>query len=354
MSNPQISEKIYEVVENTKNLELTGQYHEAVELLSPYWQDLNEFPNTSGLNADEQAEILLRCGSLAGFIGSCNQIRHSQEKAKDFLTNAREIFLALENDIKVAECETYLASTDLRLGSVDEAKIWLNHAFEHDISRFSETRFHSHIIEFLVLLAEKNYNELVEKCEQLEPHFRAKASLYLQGDFNTNYALGLMRIGEKKKAFERFELSKHFLQKIGHKLYEALVENNLAVFYQNEKMFFEAHQSAKNSIALFRTIGERNREGYAIDTRSQIYIAEGKYAEALECSNQAVKLLESGENYCFLANALQTKSHIEFYLKQYSASLDTLIASVNIAAIHISHTQADKFRKDYAELMKTL
>jgi hypothetical protein len=65
-------------------------------------------------------------------------------------------------------------------------------------------------------------------------------------------------------------------------------------------------------------------------------------------------MLSNGENYCYLANTMQTKSYIEFYLKDYANSLNTMIAGVNIASIHISQTQADKFREDYAALMKTL
>jgi hypothetical protein len=50
---------------------------------------------------------------------------------------------------------------------------------------------------------------------------------------------------------------------------------------------------------------------------------------------------------------MQTKSHIEFYLKDYVASAETWIASVNIASIHISQTQAKKFIEEYVKLRKT-
>jgi hypothetical protein len=81
-------------------------------------------------------------------------------------------------------------------------------------------------------------------------------------------------------------------------------------------------------------------------------MAEGKLEEALKCANDAIKILSNGENYCYLANSMQTKSHIEFYLKDYVASAETWIASVNIASIHISQTQAKKFIEEYVELLK--
>jgi tetratricopeptide (TPR) repeat protein len=94
-------------------------------------------------------------------------------------------------------------------------------------------------------------------------------------------------------------------------------------------------------------------KGYSIDTQAHIYMSEGKYKKALECANEAIKILSDGENYCYLANSMETKSHIELYLKDYASSLQTMTAGVNIAAIHISQSQAKKFIEAYAELLKT-
>ncbi len=354
MSNSQISEKICEILENAKQLESIGRYEDALGFLSPYWENLNEPPNTIGLNAEEQAELYLRCGSLVGYIGSCSQTENSQEFAKNLITEALELFLALQIEAKIAECETCIAATYLRIGETDEARVWLTSSFSRNLNETNEIRMYTHILEGFALLAEKNFTELVEKYLQLEKYFRVSSNYVLQGDFNNNYAIALMRLGKKEKSIERFDLAKFFYEKTGHYLYLGLVENNLAGFFQLDECYKEAHKSIKSACKTFQRLGDKNREGYSLDTRSQIFMSEGKYAEALECSNQAIKLLESGENYCYLANSLQTKSHIEFHLKDYANSLNTMIGSVNICSLHISQTQADKFREDYAELLKTL
>jgi tetratricopeptide (TPR) repeat protein len=354
MSNSQISEKINEIIETAKQLEVVGKYTDAAAVLSPFWSDVNELPNTSSLNIQEHAEIHLRCGSLVGFIGGCNQTLNSQELAKNLLTEARDLFLSLEIIEKVAECETYLAATYLRIGEIQEAKSWLNTAFHHKLNENSETRLYTHLIQGIALLADKNHDELIEKYEQIEKHFRSSFNYALQGGFNNNYAVALMRLGKREKAVERFDLAKFFYGKIGHHLYLGIIENNLAGMFQIDGKCEEAHKYILSALSTFQSLGDKNREGYSFDTRSQIFMSEGRYKEALECSNQAVKLLESGENYCYLANSMQTKSHIEFYLKDYANSLKTMIGSVNIASLHISQTQADKFREDYAVLLKTL
>jgi hypothetical protein len=82
-------------------------------------------------------------------------------------------------------------------------------------------------------------------------------------------------------------------------------------------------------------------------------MAEGNYEEALKYANEAVAMLENGENYCYLINSMETKSRIQLYLKDFGSSIKTKIASVNIASIHISQTHADKFIDEYVELLKT-
>jgi tetratricopeptide (TPR) repeat protein len=352
MSSPRISKRIREIVEQAKDLETVGKYDEAMVLISGYWLSFSSQPDTSGLNIAEQAEILLRCGCLAGYVGSCKQVTNAQEFAQKMLKEARELFLSLELNERVSECEARLAMTYYRLGSFDEARGWIRAAFQHNLEENTETRLYTHIIEGLILIAEKQYIELVKKCKQLEQIFQSSSYFVLQGDFNNNYAIGLMRVGEKEKAVNRFGLAKHFYEKTKHYLYLGLLENNLAVFHEIESQYVEAHKSAVSARINFKKAGDKTREGYSIDTQAHIFMSEGNYKAALVCADEAVRMLSDGENYCYLANAKQTKSHIEFHLKDYAASLETMIAGVNIASIHVSKSQAEKFIDEYAELQK--
>jgi tetratricopeptide (TPR) repeat protein len=354
MSISRISEKVKDVIETAKESEAVGKYEEAVGFLLPYWTNMTQRPDVSELNKEEQAEILLRCGSLVGYIGSCKQTRNAQELAKNLLVEAGDLFSVLGITEKVAECETYMASSYLRMGEMNEARIWIDTAFQHRLEENSETRLYTHIIDDLILLAEKKYAELVSKCLKIEYLFQSSPYFVLQGDFNNTFAVGLMRLGEKESAVKRFNLAKSFYEKTKHYLYLAGLENNLAIFYETEGKYAEAHKSVVSAIENYKKAGDKTHEGYSIDTQAHIYMSEGKYKEALTCANKAIKMLSNGENYCYLANSMQTKSHIEFYLKDYASSLNTMIASVNISSIHISQTQADKFREDYAALMKTL
>jgi tetratricopeptide (TPR) repeat protein len=346
------SNEIYEILEEAKQYESVGRYDEAAKVLSPYWENTNKRPNVSELPEDEQAEMLMRCGSLAGYIGSCNQRKDAQEMAQTLLLEASTIFSRLRDVEKVAECETYLALSNWRLGQIDEARSWINNALKHEIEEKSETRLYVYVVDGMILYEEGKYVELINKCKKLESLFRNTTFYVLQGDFNNNYAYCLMTLDKKNEALTRFELAKQFYKRTKHYLYLALLENNLAVFFQKEGYFIEAHKHAKAAREAFKKLGDKTREGYSIDTQAQIYMAQGRYEEALKCANEAISILENGENYCYLANSMETKSHIQSYLKDTAGSIKTMVACSNIASLHISMEQADKFIERYAELLE--
>ncbi len=335
-----ISDEIEEIVQNAKQHESVGRYDEAAKSLSTYWKNTNNRPDTFGLNQREQAEILLRCGSLAGYIGSCNQKKDAQELAQTLITEASQLFSLFGDVEKLAECETYLALTYLRTGGLDEARSWISNAFKYDIDKKCETRLYTHVLDIMLLIREGKYAELVNKCKLLEPLFRNSGFLILQGDFNNNYAYGLMKLDKKNEALTRFELAKQFYKRTKHYLFLAGLENNLAIFFQKEGYFIEAHKHAKAAREAFKKLGDKTREGYSIDTQAQIYMAQGRYEEALKCANEAIRILSNGENYLYLENSLQTKSHIQLYLKDYSGLMETVAEAIRI--VNLFSNKPDK------------
>jgi AraC-like DNA-binding protein len=325
-----ISDEINEIIQSAKQHESIGRYDDAAKILAKYWKNTNERPDVSELNKAEKAEILLRCGSLAGYIGSCELKKDAQELAQTLITEASRLFLLFGNIEKIAECETYMAITYQRIGQLSEARGWIDSAFRYELDEKSEVRLYTHVVDGIILSWEEKNIELVNKCKKLEPLFRKSQFYVLQGDFNNNYAFGLMKLGYKNEALSRFELAKQFYTKTKHYLFLARVENNLAVFFKREKVYTEAHKSAKSAREVFKKLGDKTREGYSIDTQAQIYLAEGRYEEALKCANEAIAILQKGENYLYLENSLQTKNHIQLHLKDYSGLMETISEVIRI------------------------
>src|SRR5216683_2814252 len=111
-----------------KQLEKAGEYEAAREALGEFWPQRNGQPKVEGLDEPTKAEVLLRVGALAGWLGGANQTEGSQENAKNLITQSMEIFEKLGESARVAEARGDLALCYWREGSFDEGRITLANA----------------------------------------------------------------------------------------------------------------------------------------------------------------------------------------------------------------------------------
>src|SRR5205807_8380309 len=63
-----------------KQFEKASEYEAACEALAEFWPDRDREPRLDGLNERTAAEVLLRVGNLAGWLGSADQTTGSQER----------------------------------------------------------------------------------------------------------------------------------------------------------------------------------------------------------------------------------------------------------------------------------
>src|SRR4030095_10636184 len=94
-----VEETTFEVAENVlplcglaKGLEEAGEFEAAFDQLRPFWKKLGDRPVTTGLLPEAQAEVLLRAGTLTGWLGSARQLPGTQELAKDLISESASLF----------------------------------------------------------------------------------------------------------------------------------------------------------------------------------------------------------------------------------------------------------------------
>src|SRR6185369_17185871 len=135
---------------------------------------------------------------------------------------------------------------------------------------------------------------------------------------------------------ENLKLARKFFQNANHEIYYGSTENNLAQLFHKIGHFEEAHICAQNAANIFEQIGDKMREGYTLETRAQIFAAEGKFDQALKFVNSAIEMLEGGESYRKLVESYRTKVKILLQLNSLPEALMVMIAAHNIAALYIS------------------
>ncbi|MGC2239086.1 MAG: hypothetical protein WA584_23225, partial [Pyrinomonadaceae bacterium] len=199
-------------------LERCGRYDEALAELNGIWEDTETLPNVEEFEPRIAAEIILRCGSLIGFLGHNKQISNSQEASKNLLTKARHRFLDIDDVEKIAECENYLARGYWQTGELVEAKTWIEESLSHNLPNSSLTRLYSYIIESKIDFANSKYEKILQNFAKLQDDFLKYADNCLKGDFYNHSGLALKNLGNPTEALNRLELARHYHQKAKHQI----------------------------------------------------------------------------------------------------------------------------------------
>lgn len=333
-------------------LERQGRYEEALSEIGDLWRDKTTLPDTEGLSPQLKAELILRCGSLFGFLGHTKQIPESQEKSRNLLTYARNLFLEIYEVEKISECENYLALSYWRTGEVNEAKSWLEESFSRNLPESSDTRIYSFIIKALVELSLNQPQKILKTLGKIEDVILQSPDDCLKGAYYNQIGIAWDILENVPKALNNLELARDFYKKADHQIYTGVVCNDLALLYKTAFDFEKAHEMIDISTSIFQNIQDRTREGFSFDTKSQIFLSENKYEEALTAIENAISTLDKGENKSYVVESFKTKIKILISMNKLSAATFCLIEAVEVAKTKISEEKANNLVEVYENYLR--
>ncbi|MCW5961842.1 MAG: tetratricopeptide repeat protein [Pyrinomonadaceae bacterium] len=337
------------LVNSLFHLERAGKYQKAFDEVSQFWTDTSKSPELDSLEPADEAELLLRCGALAGFLGYNNELKNAQDKSRNLLTKARDKFINLEKTDKIAECENYMALAYWRTGELEEAEAWIAEALGRDVAPHSYVRAQTYIVESKVVFAKGNFEALSEKFRRIEPLIIRLGDDGILGDFYNHFGLAAKNLGDKVLARVYLELAAHHHRLSGHRMFYGTVRNNLAQLLRSENDFDGAHQMIDSAAAVFAEIGDNVREGFSLDTKANIYFDQGNYDDALATVERSLKILESCENAAYVVETLMTKTRIILAKDDFYNATLTLFEAVQIAKKNISEEAARKIVKQFED-----
>ncbi len=323
---------IQNLISEVIGLEKVGDYEKAYELLREFWADITELPEVSKLSPSLAAEILLRCGSIIGFLGNLKQIPNAQEYSKNILTHARAKFIELYKPEKIAECENYLASAYSRTGEIKEARVWIEESLSHKLNDHDSIRLYSHIIKAVILLADSKDDEVILYLKSVHSYFD-KADYFLRGCYCTNLSLAYKNVGKFDESLRHLNFARVCHQKSKHLLYLATVENNLAQLFKLRKEFSNALESADNAIQLFTEMNDALRIALGIDTKAQIFIGKEDFNAAVDLTNKAIEILKRGENFATLSEVYLTKATAQISAGNIAEASLTIYEAIRFAKV---------------------
>lgn len=322
----------------------SGNYESAREVLGELWQGVGNTPKTENLRRDVKAEVLLQCGVLSGWLGSVNQIKDAQDKAKDILTVALNIFQSLKLKVKISETQFELGMCYWRIGAFDEARIMLEEASQglEDLQLRAKILIRRTLIEISLNRYHKAWDILDEAGTIFE-----QAGDALKGRWHGQKGLVLVRlaIAENKpdyydRAIIEFTAAIIHYEKARHERYCAININNLALLLSKRGRYKEAHNHLNSAINILSKLKDDGLLAQVNETRARIFLSEKRYQEGIKSIERSIDVLKRGGENALLADALIIQATLQARLNYYEKSLKTFMQAINIAEVAGALTSA--------------
>jgi tetratricopeptide (TPR) repeat protein len=320
--------------ELAKQLENAGDYEEARLALAGLWSEIGERPAVTGFEPATRAELLLRVGSLAGWIGSARQIAHAQEFAKDLIAESARIFASLGQYEKAVEAQTDLAICYWRAGSLDEAAVW----FQEALSRATtvENRVRILINKAIVEIFSNRLDEALKQLGQAAPLLEHIEDHATHGRYHMQRAIAFKRLGGHdnldRALIENAAASFH-LEQARHTRYLARVENNIAFILMDFQRHDEALEHLNKARHIFTELSDRGSVAQVNETLARVFLAQQRYAEAEQAAAAAAAILEQGDEQALLSEALTTRGIALAQLGHSQAAFEIFSQSAEIAEL---------------------
>jgi tetratricopeptide (TPR) repeat protein len=333
-----VVDNVIPLCELAKGLEEAGEFESAAETLQPFWRGLAHRPETDGLDDQAKAELLLRTGTLTGWLGSARQVTGAQELAKDLISESAAIFETLGMTEKVAEARVDLSTCYWREGALDEARVTLRLVLDGLKDSRSEQKLRALSNTAMIERAATRDRDALRIYMEAAPLFEVSTSHALKGKFHNAYAMLLRSLGSSEnredfidKALLEYSAASFHFEQAGHRRFQARVENNVGFLFATIGKFSEAQEHLARARSLHLSVGDHGGAAGAEDTRAQAFLLEGKYDQAERAARSAVRSLQRGGEQALLAEALTTHGKALARLKQAHIAKTTLDQAIDIA-----------------------
>jgi tetratricopeptide (TPR) repeat protein len=335
-----ITERARMLCAQAKECEEAGEYEDARLALSEFWQRIGERPRLEGLAESERAELLLRAGTVSGWIGSARQIPGAQETAKDLISESATIFEELGQAEKVAEARVDLGICYWREGALDEARI----TFEDALLRLGDLQSEQRLRAILNLAIVEQVcdrpKEALRLLSDAEPLFNLSSNHSLKGKFHGEFGIVLKNIGLTERREDYFDRALMQYTAAGLELEQvnqtrglAIVESNLGSLFAQLGRFEEAHAHLDRSVSLVRKLNDQGQLAKLDEMRARVFLDQGHLDQAEKVASAAVKGFREGDEQSNLATALTTHATVLARLGQNTEALSMLDQAIGVASL---------------------
>lgn len=318
--------------------EEAGDYEVARRVMSPFWQQVGERPRLDDLDEIVRGEVLLRAGSLSGWIGSANRIEGGQEFAKDLISESLSLFERHRQSDKAAEARMALAICYWREGAFDESRVILRETVENLPVDAREVKAKALLLRAVVENSATRFHDSLNYLTEAGLLLESSDNHALKGRFNATLANNLQCLGTAEERTEYIDralvgyaaASFHYEQ-AGHARYLATIENNIGFLFFTLEKYREAHEHLDRARILLVNLKDQLRTAQVDETRARIYLGQGLNREAARVIRNAVLTFQKSGEHALLAEALTTQATALARLNRSRQAGTVFQQAINIA-----------------------
>jgi two-component system chemotaxis response regulator CheY len=320
------------------DFEHRSEYESARDALAELWRGVAERPTLEGLSELTAAEVLLRVGSLSGYLGSGGQNEGAQEKIKDLISESITRFQSLGETTRVANAQSELGFCYHRAGAYDEARVVYQEALKGLGEGSEELRAKILLNLAIVELLSGHYNDSLRIILDSAKLFEKSVSDALKGKFHNDLACALTSLAQAKhrpdyidRAIIEYTAASHYFEQAEHTSHRASAEHSLGYLLYTIGRYEEAHEHLNSARSLFADVLNKGRMAQVDEARARVLLAQGRLRAAESAIREAVRVLSKGGEQDLLAEALTTQGRVLSKLGNFIESLNTLRRAADLA-----------------------
>jgi tetratricopeptide (TPR) repeat protein len=310
--------------ERALELKDKGDYDGAQKILRPLWQRVGERPETAGLHVSVVAEVLLCVGVLTRWIGSRNDLKETQEMAKNLITESITLLESAGDTQRVAAARVDLALCYWHEGALNEARIMLTESLQR-LTTEGNTRARALLGLTVIESSASRFRDSLDILTNNARLFTKVTNHTIRGNYHNELAIVFRHLAKSeplnredhlKRALSELMTADHHYQLAKNNVFRASVKNNVGLLLLNLSRYKEAHKYLEEARRLSLIVRDKVRTAQIDETRAQVLIAQKKYKAAEVLVKRATSVLERSGQKCLLADALIIRGIALARLKQ--------------------------------------
>jgi tetratricopeptide (TPR) repeat protein len=349
------NETIFELehfLDELQTAEICHDFDRSILLFSNLNWNYQDDCDFSHYDIATQAKLLRSAGYFLAHFGRAKKIVNYQERSKNALTRAIEIFESLQQKDLSIECHIQLSAAYWFESGLDEADI-IQKISEEELGENKDWLYLLLQINSLAVLGKKNNGDhtvALHKVCEIETLVESCDDFKLKTQFYNEAGIVYRKNNNPQKAEECLRLAVQFARILKAPIREGLALNSLAMLKIEEKEYEIALTRANDSLKIFQTIGHIGWIPHILDTIAQIHFAQHDFDSAYQFIRESVMKFRNSDDYLGLCDALSLQVKICFKLGMRSWAIDSIAECVTIATNKISQEKAQFYKDEFSDL----